>query len=298
VGIVIVNYLNYSVTIDYIRNSISLQEDIDPEIVIVDNASPNESFRLFVESFGANGCISVLRSPENSGYATGNNIGIRFLEKKECDFILISNSDIFLDDKYLLIKMIKKYNQLENVAFVSPVMSVKDRVCPEFSAWKLPDRLKEILSSTFLLRILGSRYLARYYYKIEEGNEICLRVDCLGGSFFLGAVDIFRRINYFDENIFLYYEETILGLKIRNNNLNNYLIQDLKYNHYQAHTINTIFSPAEKYRMLLKSKLYYWKTYCRAGRIFLFILKFLYVFQAAELFCISVVNKFQKKDHK
>ncbi|MCJ7449542.1 MAG: glycosyltransferase family 2 protein [Bacteroidales bacterium] len=297
-GVVIVNYLNYSDTINYINNSILLQEDIDPEIVIVDNASPNDSFRLLEESFRGRTGINVLKSSENGGYAAGNNIGIRFLENKECDFILISNGDIFLDDKYLLIKMIQKYNKFEKVAFVSPVMVVNDHARSEFSAWKLPSKLKDILSSTFLLRILGSTYLARYYYKIETGNDISLKVDCVGGSFFLGAVDIFRKINYFDENTFLYYEETILGLKVRNNSLNNYLIQDLKYSHLQAHTINAIFSPAKKYRMLLNSKLYYWKTYFGAGKIFLITMKFLYIILVAEQCCISVVKKFQQKDHK
>jgi GT2 family glycosyltransferase len=290
-GIVIVNYLNYPDTINYIENTILHQEDIDLEIVIVDNASPNESYRLLEEKFRGNRGINVLLNSLNSGYAAGNNIGIRFLEKKKCDFILISNSDIYLDDKCLLIKMITIYKQLDKVAFVSPVMLVKDRICSELSAWKLPDKLKEVLHSTFLLRILGSRYLARYYYKIEAENYPSIKVDCVAGSFFLGTVDIFREINYFDENTFLYYEETILGLKIKNKNFNNYLLLDLKYTHLQAHTINSVFSPAKKYRMLLNSKLYYWKTYFDAGNMFQLTMKFLYVILVAEQFCISVVKK-------
>ena len=294
-GIVIVNYLNYTDTINYIEKFILHQEDIDPEIVIVDNASPNESFRLLEESFRGNTGINVLRSLENCGYAAGNNIGIRFLEKKGCDFILISNSDIYFDDRCLLIKMITKYKQLEKVAFVSPVMLVKDRICSEFSAWKLPTKLKEILSSTFLLKFLGSRYLAGFYYKIVTGNDISLKVECVGGSFFLGKVDIFRKINYFDENTFLYYEETILGLKVKKINLNNYLLQELKYTHLQAHTINAVFSVSKKYRMLLDSKLYYWKTFFGGGKIFLITMKFLYLILVAEQFCISCVKIFSKR---
>ena len=42
-----------------------------------------------------------------------------------------------------------------------------------------------------------------------------LDVENIAGSFFIARHDIFKAIGYFDENTFLFYEEDILGEKIK-----------------------------------------------------------------------------------
>jgi len=289
--LVVVNYLNYPDTINYVQKYLLGQREIDLEIAVIDNASPNESFKVLKDTFVGYDSIKILRNHSNNGYAAGNNIGIRYLEQKKCDYILISNNDIEIDDNFLLIKMVRIYNTLESAAFISPVMIINKNISREFSAWKLPVKLKEVLSSTFLVKILTQPYHNRFLYKIPAGKDKYLKVDCLAGSFFMGATEIFRRINYLDENTFLYYEETILGLKIKQINLYNYLIGDLEYKHLHAQTMKMVYSPYRKYKMLLDSKLYYWKTYHKAGNLFIVTMKFLFLILAAELFLISLFNK-------
>jgi GT2 family glycosyltransferase len=291
VGIVIVNYINYSDTINYINKFILLQNDIETDIVIVDNASPNESITVLKETYRSMSEISILEYPQNKGYATGNNFGIKFLEGRNCDYILISNSDIELDDDHLLIKMIHKYRLLKDVAFISPVMITENHICSEWSAWKFPVKLKEIISSTYLLSMLSRLYLNSFIYKITPGDDEALKVDCISGSFFLGASDIFKRIGYFDERTFLYYEETILGLKVRNIGLSNYLIQNLFYKHQLSQTINRTLSPRAKYKILLDSKLYYWETYFGTGNLFRLIMKYLHIILIAELAMVSIFKQ-------
>lgn len=104
-GIVILNYINSSVT----QNTVNLllqQKDIEKFlIVIVDNGSNNNSVEFLKNSFDGVSNITILSNPQNLGYAQGNNIGIRYLRQQNIDTILVMNSDISFKNKnglYLL----------------------------------------------------------------------------------------------------------------------------------------------------------------------------------------------------
>ena len=67
------------------------------EIVIVDNASPNGTGPKLNREYENVEHVNVLLLKENLGYAKGNNVGYRFaLKQFQPDFIILSNTDIFL----------------------------------------------------------------------------------------------------------------------------------------------------------------------------------------------------------
>jgi GT2 family glycosyltransferase len=291
VGIVIVNYITSTSTIHYVNNYLLNQEGVEVVIVIVDNASPEDSLKDLEQAFKNKQGVHLIKNIKNLGYGAGCNIGIGFLEMFDCDYIIISNNDIIIEDKDLINEMAQKYSDLTDTGFVAPVMFVKNKVSVEYAAWKLPVKTSEMLSSTFLLKYLFRSYLKNFHYSIDYQNEKHLKVDCLAGSFFMGTPAIFKQLGYFEEEIFLYYEETILGTKAKNAGLNNYLLQNCRYDHYHAHTIDSVLSPKEKFRKNFDSKIYYWKYYRGAGFSFLFLLKILFLIVRFELLIISVVRK-------
>jgi N-acetylglucosaminyl-diphospho-decaprenol L-rhamnosyltransferase len=290
VGIVIVNYITSITTINYINNSLLNQEGVEVVIVIIDNASPNGCFRDLEQAFKNIPQVKLIKNIENRGYGTGCNAGIRFLEEFDCDYIIISNNDIVLEDKDLINKMAHRYSDLKDPGFASPVMFVNNKVNLEYTAWKLPVKTSEILGSTFLLKYLFRSYLKKSYYSIDFKSMTPIKVDCLAGSFFMGSPAIFKQLDYFDEKVFLYYEESILGTKVKKAGLNNYLLQDCRYDHLHSHTINTVFSFKEKFRKNFESKIYYWKKYQGAGSSFIFLLKMLFLIFRFELLVVSVIR--------
>jgi GT2 family glycosyltransferase len=298
IGVVIVNYNNFSDTISYINNCLLKQLSVDLTIAVVDNDSDNESFSKLQEKFWDNPGIILIRNKTNTGYSGGNNLGIHSLENSGCEFILISNNDIEFDDDLLLKKLTVEYRKLDSVAFVAPVMLVNGKLSKVHYAWRLPGKMKEILSSTYLLKLIGYFYLKNFYYSIGINEKAALRVECLAGSFFMGSSSVFKETGYFDEKIFLYYEETILGHKVKELNKKNYLIQGILYNHFQEYSINTRFSYFQKHHMLLESKIYYWKNYCNAGWFFLTILKILYYINVLETIIIKPGLLFYEKAPK
>lgn len=80
--IILVNFNNYKLTNDCI-NSIQKSTYKNISIVIIDNASNDDSYAVLSSMYSNNESIFVIKSSENNGFSAGNNIGIKFaLEKK------------------------------------------------------------------------------------------------------------------------------------------------------------------------------------------------------------------------
>ena len=94
-GIIILNYNDYETTYDML-NRIKNFKEIDI-IVVVDNMSLDNSYERLKKI--ENKKIKVISSNENKGYASGNNVGIKYLvDNYKVDNIIISNPDIILKD--------------------------------------------------------------------------------------------------------------------------------------------------------------------------------------------------------
>lgn len=92
VSVIIINYNTFKVTCDCISSVIEYTRGVQYEIVLVDNASPDDDPKEFERKFPS---IKVIASPENGGFAKGNNLGIAH---SSGDIILLLNSDTKLTE--------------------------------------------------------------------------------------------------------------------------------------------------------------------------------------------------------
>lgn len=67
----------------------------DKHIVIVDNASPNGTGAELAEEFASDALVDVILNPENSGFARGNNLGVKYVcDELDADFTCVLNNDV------------------------------------------------------------------------------------------------------------------------------------------------------------------------------------------------------------
>ena len=120
---VILHYLSFDTTkicIESIRSTIPQTDHISYHIIIVDNASPNNSYVLLQEHFRQCPDIILLQANNNLGFAKGNNIGYRYaLDKLHADFIIIANNDTEFTQPAFLEDMLQIYEQT-SCALIGP----------------------------------------------------------------------------------------------------------------------------------------------------------------------------------
>ena len=87
---------------DYLREclrSLFAQTYLEVRVLVVDNASPDESWRIVDDEFPE---AALLRLPENLHFARGMNAGFaRALEDPRSAFIIALNNDVRVDPEWL-----------------------------------------------------------------------------------------------------------------------------------------------------------------------------------------------------
>jgi GT2 family glycosyltransferase len=87
VSVIIINYNTFQLTCEAITSIQEHTKGVSYEIIVVDNASSECDPEMFKERFPT---VRLVRNPENSGFAKGNNLGIMHARGES---ILLFNSD-------------------------------------------------------------------------------------------------------------------------------------------------------------------------------------------------------------
>ena len=74
-SIIIVNYQTYQLTKDTIKSIIDKHHSFNYEIIVVDNASKDDSLVKLQKDFKDK--VKFIASKENNGFAAGNNLAIK-----------------------------------------------------------------------------------------------------------------------------------------------------------------------------------------------------------------------------
>lgn len=94
VGVILVNWNGAQLTKDCI-DSLKAGRVVPNYIVVVDNASKDESVNLLTTCYGED--IYIIENNENKGFAEANNQGIDYLLCKNVDFIWLLNNDTIVE---------------------------------------------------------------------------------------------------------------------------------------------------------------------------------------------------------
>ena len=279
VGIVVLNYNDYKETFDFIEQIKNIKT-LD-EIVIVDNASTDNSFKKL--SKFKNNKISIIQTESNKGYAYGNNFGIKYLGDK-VDYIIISNPDITVNDKTIK-KLKEDMDKDETISLIAPVIN---QLGEKIRGWRLPNYKDELLSNINYVQRKAKKNL---YYEDNKYVDELTRVDVVSGCFFMIRRDVLNMIGNFDDSTFLYYEENILGMKLKNINRKTYIDNKVSVTHNLSKSVDKSFNSINKYKMLKDSQKYYVKYYLKVNIFKIILLRILYRISLV----ISYINIFFKR---
>ena len=159
------------------------------------------------------------------------------------------------------------------------------------SSWKIRTYPLDLIHTTRLLELLFYPVLRSGEYSEKDYAKGDLKVDCIAGSFFIIKSKVLKEIDYFDENVFLFYEEDIIGKKLKEKGYEIYSLNDIHFMHYESQTIGKVFSYGKKISMLNKSKMYFQTKYNKINILQKLLLYILILCRNIELLVEIPVRK-------
>ncbi|MDD6244710.1 MAG: glycosyltransferase family 2 protein [bacterium] len=224
------------------------------KILIVDNASTDDSYQELKKL--ENDRIEVIQAKENKGFSAGMNIGAkRAIELfSKCD-IIFSNTDIIISSEET-IEILQTALKMRRVAVASPVVFQENTIS---RGWKIPSAKEEVLIN---LPGIGKKFQKKYmFYDEDHYKGKYSYVEAVSGCFFMIKSEALKRVNYFDENVFLYYEENILGEKLRNSSYTLVICNEALIIHDHSVSIDHNVGTINKFKILKTSQRYFQKKY-------------------------------------
>ncbi len=198
VSIILVNYNSAAIIKDCLQSLRQFNQSVSSEVIVVDNASQDGSPEIIAEYFPE---VTLLREVFNHGFGKGNNIGagvargefILFLNPDTiatCDF-LPSLLEVMAQDSQVGIVAPKLVNQDGTLQIsISPAISVRG----EFLAQKRSQQYRR----------------GKNLKKITQAFAHQQEVDIVVGAALLIRRKLFEQLRGFDENFFMYFEESDL----------------------------------------------------------------------------------------
>lgn len=252
IGIVIVNYCTWEATKECVA-SIKDNCEMPYRVYIVDNDSPNDSMMQLRAFYANDETVKLFSSGKNGGYGYGLNCGIRAAIADGCDAIIASNNDII----YLEGAIETMYDCLTSSPKIGCAGAAQrtESGGGMYSAQFAPDTALSMALRYIPLR--GKLELRRYARRVRSGGN--LPVFCpMGGCYMLRAEAI-QAAGFFDESVFMYCEERILGTKLRKAGYTAYLCMSAQVIHECGKT--TGYSKTIEKIKTVPSVLWYGHTY-------------------------------------
>ncbi|MFM0248065.1 glycosyltransferase family 2 protein [Paraburkholderia sediminicola] len=190
-----------------------IRDSLDEEIrtvTIVDNASSDGSGE-YIKAFHP--WVNLVQSPENVGYARGNNLALPYCKAK---YILFLNNDTEICDESLLAKLVRHCERDSTIGAISPLLNLKNGQF-QTGAGGYDRGLNSFLSYFLGLSRISPKRAKPFYVDQSRyaDSAIPVELDWVTGAAVLMRNDVVQRINGWPDDYFMYAEDVKVCRSIR-----------------------------------------------------------------------------------
>lgn len=230
----------------YIEDCIDslLAQTQETDILLVDNSSTDDTRKIVQGKYPL---INMINVGFNSGFAHANNVGIEYAINNEYEYVMLINEDTVSDNK--LVETLMKSADPQTA--VIPRIYMDGALAKTwYAAGKMDFEKKQAVNYQENLA--------------DQETEVSFMTGC---CMFIHT-DIFRKIGLFDENYFMYYEDTDLSLRMYLQNIRMRYIP----NTYVWHRIQGKKQRGYYMYYMERNRLYFLKKYAKIFQCNTFIL--------------------------
>lgn len=271
IGIVIVAYHNASMTKRFINNELS-KLSTSFYVIVVNNAATREDSLELAQQCNLifinddindnipNGERFLIWSPDNLGYAKGNNKGVTFLNRiGGFTHFLFSNDDITINDKNIINELANKIDENNKIGAAGPRIINLEGIDqnPKDQYISLYREIGWIILAPF-------RKSKKKREAIANNAALTSRITYwTSGAFMLVNANAFNQVGGFDPYTFLYYEECILAERLLKISLHFYYDATVSVIHFEGGST----TKNRKNQLIgIDSKIHYYRTYKKVNR--------------------------------
>lgn len=258
ISVVILNYnVRYFLELCVLSVQQALQ-NIDSEIIVVDNCSPDDSCAMMRDRFPE---VKLIANTDNSGFPKGNNIGVAQARGK---YICILNPDTVVSED--------TFEKLLLFAEAQPDLGIVGCQLIDGTGQFLPESKRGIPTPLVSLgRMSGlykwfpkvsffGKYYAQHLTQHQTGT-----VDVLVGAFMWMKRELYEQLGGFDEQFFMFGEDIDLSYRSLLSGKKNYYFADATVIHYKGES--TVKD--QKYlRNFQQAMVLFYRKHYRSARIF------------------------------
>jgi GT2 family glycosyltransferase len=195
IGLVTVLYNSDEVLEDFFR-TISYQDYKNYELYLIDNsesAKTDETILMLSEKYPLS-AFKHIKTGENIGVAAGNNIGIKQAIMDACDYVLILNNDIVIEQANCFSKMVNRFINNGERIIANKVLYFDNR-----KVWMAGGYMDNF-------RALGVHYAGDSEHDLSFNKEkyITYAPTC----FLFVKANVFSEVGIMDEKYFAYCDDT------------------------------------------------------------------------------------------
>ena len=204
-SVVIVNYGTFELTKNTINSILEYSYPFSVEVIVVDNASVDDSLAKLQEYFKDK--VKFIASKSNNGFAAGNNQALRIVDSK---YVLLLNSDTIVWENTL--KDI--YSYMENnpdVGACGCQVLLEDNTLDKACKRSFPN----VKNSFFRLFHIPTKSKDDNYNLDDLDDNGVYEIDCLTGAFIFTRKEVLDDIGLLDETFFMYGEDIDLCYRIK-----------------------------------------------------------------------------------
>ncbi len=250
--------------------------DIESEIIVVDNNSPDDSCEMVKRRFPN---IKLIENKENSGFPKGNNIGVA---EAKGEYICILNPDtVVAEDTFL--KVLAFAEKQTNLGIIgAKLIDGTGNFLPE-SKRGIPTPFTAFTKITGLYKV--SDFFGNYYASHLSENETG-KVEILVGAFMVMKTQLYNEIGGFDEDCFMYSDDIDLSYMVLKTGKSNYYFHETSVIHYKGESTIKDGTYMRRFREAMD---FFYKKHFRPSFLFS-------GFMRAGIVFFSFVKKFQGKE--
>lgn len=160
------------------------------DVLVVDNGSADNTCSLVEKEYPQ---VRLLKLERNIGFAGANNVGIRYAMERGYEYVLLLNEDT-VADQFLIQKLMKYVGK--NVAVIPKIYMNGSRTKVWYAAGQLDFERGVAINCR------------------EDFMDKVMEVTFMTGCCMLIHVNVFAEVGLFDENYFMYYEDTDLSIRM------------------------------------------------------------------------------------